>query len=132
MAQQNIDPRQYSKCCYAGKDPREQLALTYGILQGERFRPSAPQDRFVFQQHLRHTFGDILDNFANVSNAELFLQAATAGMEDVSSFNIPAIDLTEPRNSVTTGGIWGLVLIVVIPVGLLACGFVRWLRRRKM
>lgn len=78
------------------------------------------------------TDADILDNFANVSNAELFLQAATAGMEDVSSFNIPAIDLTEPRNSVTTGGIWGLVLIVVIPVGLLACGFVRWLRRRKM
>ena len=35
-------------------------------------------------------------------------------------------------DSITTGGIWGLLFILVIPAALLIYGFVRWMHRRKL
>ena len=42
------------------------------------------------------------------------------------------MSLSTPINTVTTGGIWGLLFILVIPVALLIYGFLRWMRRRKL
>lgn len=71
-------------------------------------------------------------SFTNLDNLSLFMGAATAGFEDVSAISIEPVDLSEPMNTVTTGGLWALVFIFVIPLALLICGFVRWMHRRKL
>lgn len=40
--------------------------------------------------------------------------------------------LTIFHNIFWTGGIWGLLFILVIPAALLIYGFVRWMHRRKL
>ena len=42
------------------------------------------------------------------------------------------VSLLTPTNTITTGGIWGLLFILVIPAALLIYGFVRWMHRRKL
>lgn len=74
----------------------------------------------------------ITSSFPNLDNTELFLSAALAGFEDVASISIEPVSLSTPINTVTTAGIWGLLFILVIPAALLICGFLRWMRRRKL
>ena len=75
---------------------------------------------------------NLLTAFTNLDNADLFIQAATCGFDEVSAISIEPVSLSEPTNTVTTGGVWALLFIFVLPVMLLIAGFVRWMRRRKL
>ena len=75
---------------------------------------------------------DLMNSFTNIDNAKLFLSSATCGFQDVSNFSISPVSLQEPTNTITTGGIWAVLLIFVIPAAVLIFGFVRWMRRRKL
>ena len=61
--------------------------------------------------------------------AELFAEMKANGVEAIS---IEPVSLTTPSNTITSGGIWALLFILVIPAALLIFGFVRWMRRRKL
>lgn len=74
----------------------------------------------------------ITSSFTNLDNTTLYITAALAGFEDIAAINIEPVSLSTPINTVTTGGIWGLLFILVIPVALLIYGFLRWMRRRKL
>ena len=50
----------------------------------------------------------------------------------MSSISIEPVSLSVPTNTITTGGIWGLLFILVIPAALLIYGFARWMHRRKL
>lgn len=71
-------------------------------------------------------------SFSNLDNTDLFLGAATAGFDDLSTLSISPVSLETPVNTITTGSIWALLFIFVIPGGLLIFGFVHWMRRRKL
>ena len=75
---------------------------------------------------------DIYNGFSNVDNVDLFIHSATVGFDDVSAISIEPVSLLTPTNTITSGGIWGLLFILVIPAALLIYGFVRWLHRRKL
>jgi len=75
---------------------------------------------------------DILSSFSNVSNTDLFMSSITCGFSDISSISIEPVSLSDPTNTITTGGIWAVLFIFVIPVAVLVVGFVRWMRRRKL
>lgn len=75
---------------------------------------------------------EITGSFGNLDNVGLFLSAATAGMDTLTNLDISPVSLATPSNTITTGGLWALLLIFVIPAALLIFGFVRWMRRRKL
>jgi ABC-2 type transport system permease protein len=75
---------------------------------------------------------DIMNSFTNVDNTDLFMSAATCGFEDIAAINIDPVSLEAPTNTITTGGIWSVLFIFVIPAAVLIIGFVRWMRRRKL
>lgn len=75
---------------------------------------------------------DITSAFTNLDNTDLFVSAVLAGFDDVSAVSIEPVSLSVPMNTVTTAGIWGLLFILVIPAALLVCGFLRWMRRRRL
>ena len=62
----------------------------------------------------------------------LFMSAATADMDDLIRIDIEPVSLATPTNTITSGGIWSLLFIFIIPGALLIFGFVRWMRRRKL
>ncbi len=74
----------------------------------------------------------VTSSFASVDNSALFLASITAGFKDVSPISVEPVSLAEENNTVTTGGLWGLLFIFVLPAALLIFGFVRWTRRRKL
>jgi len=74
----------------------------------------------------------VTSSFANVDNSALFVASIAAGFKDVSPISVDPVSLAEENNTVTTGGLWGLLFIFVIPAALLIFGFVRWTRRRKL
>lgn len=74
----------------------------------------------------------ITSSFTNLDNTDLFISAALVGFDDISSISISPVSLSVPMNTITTGGIWGLLFILVIPAALLIYGFLRWMRRRKL
>ena len=75
---------------------------------------------------------DIYNGFSNVDNVDLFIHSATVGFDDVSAISIEPVSLLTPTNTITSGGIWGLLFILAIPAALLIYGFVRWMHRRKL
>ena len=74
----------------------------------------------------------INDAFTNLDNLTLFLQAATLGFDDVSTLAIEPVDLQTPANSISTGGVWALLFIFLIPAVLLITGVVQWIHRKKL
>ena len=74
----------------------------------------------------------ITSSFTNLDNTNLYVAAVLAGFDDVSAISIAPVSLTVPMNTVTTAGLWGLLFILVIPAVLVVCGFVRWMRRRRL
>ena len=74
----------------------------------------------------------INSTFTNLDNLDLFMSAATAGMDDLTRIDIEPVSLETPSNTIVSGGIWSLLFIFIIPGALLIIGFVRWMRRRKL
>ena len=54
------------------------------------------------------------------------------GFDDVGGLDIAPVSLSTPSNTILTGGLWGLLFILVIPAALLIGGFLHWNRRRRM
>ncbi|MCI2059089.1 MAG: GldG family protein [Oscillibacter sp.] len=75
---------------------------------------------------------DLLGSFTNLDNAKLFISSATCGFSDVSNLSIDPVSLAAPTNTISTGGIWALLFIFVLPLAALITGFVRWMRRRRL
>ena len=73
----------------------------------------------------------ILNQFSNLSNQELFVNAVTVNFDDVSNISIPAKSLSTSYNFITGAGAWGMLYIAIIPLGVLGAGLIHWLRRRK-
>lgn len=71
-------------------------------------------------------------SFTNLTNLSLFMNAVTANFSDVSNVSIPSKSLEVTYNTVTHGGLWGVLFIFVIPVLTLAAGLVIWLKRRRL
>ena len=60
------------------------------------------------------------------------MNAVTANFEDVTNVAIPSKSLEVTYNTVTHGGMWGIVFILVIPVITVAAGLMVWLKRRRL
>ena len=74
----------------------------------------------------------INSTFTNLDNLTLFTSAVTVDFDGISSLSIEPVSLETPTNTISTGGIWALLLIFLIPGALLIYGFIRWLRRQKL
>lgn len=75
---------------------------------------------------------DILNSFPSIDNATLFMTSSTVGFPALSQLNIQPVSLLAVNNTITTGGVWAILFIFIIPITLLVFGFVRWMRRRKL
>ena len=76
--------------------------------------------------------GDILSQNPSLANQTLFVNALTAGFDDVSNLSIPSKSLAVTYNTIQNPGLWSTANIVVLPIGILLCGFLFWLKRRKL
>ena len=74
----------------------------------------------------------VLTSFPSVINLNIFMNALTAGFEDISNISIPAKSLEVSYNVIEGAGTLGLLFVVVIPAAVLIFGFIYWIRRRKM
>lgn len=70
--------------------------------------------------------------FSNLVNMDLFMNSVTANFDDVSNISIPAKSMEVTYNTVTSGGMWALLFILVIPVMTVICGLVIWMKRRRL
>lgn len=70
--------------------------------------------------------------FTNLTNLDLFMNAVTAGFDDVTNVSIPSKSLEVTYNTVTHGGMWGILFILVIPVVTVIIGLAVWLKRRRL
>lgn len=71
-------------------------------------------------------------SFGNLTNLDVFMNAVTSNFSDVTNVSIPSKSLEITNNTVTHGGVWGLLFIVVIPVVTLAAGLIVWFKRRRL
>ena len=76
--------------------------------------------------------GDILSQNPSLVNQTLFMNAVTAGLEDVNNLSIPTKSLAVTYNTIQNPGLWSTAYIIILPLGILLCGFLFWLRRRKL
>ena len=76
--------------------------------------------------------GTLLAQNPSLANLTLFTNALTAGFEDVSNLSIPAKNLAVTYNTIQNPGLWSTTYLIILPVGFLLCGFLFWLRRRKL
>lgn len=74
---------------------------------------------------------NLITGYSNMSNLTIFMQAATDAFEDVSDITIATKSLDTTYNAVSNVGLWGLLYVIIIPLGVLIGGFVYWLKRRK-
>ena len=73
----------------------------------------------------------VLTYYPNMGNETLFVNAVTAHMDQNSAFSIPSKSLEMTYNTVAGAGILSLVFVVVLPLGVLICGLVVWIGRRR-
>lgn len=73
----------------------------------------------------------ILTNYTNLDNRQLFMNAVTNNYEDVENISIPAVSLEVTYNTPSNGGMWSLLFIFIIPALIIINGFVKWFLRRK-
>lgn len=71
-------------------------------------------------------------SFTNLNNMNLFMNAVIANYPEVANVSIPAKSLDVGYNTVTKGGLWGVLFVVVVPVLTLLTGLVIWLKRRRL
>ncbi len=73
----------------------------------------------------------IVQAFPSLVNLDVFMDAATAGFEDVNNISIAAKSLEVANNTITGGRLYGMIFIAVIPIVVLVCGLIHWIGRRK-
>ena len=73
----------------------------------------------------------LLTSYSGVSNLTLFMRAVTDAFEDVSGITIATKSLSVTYNMVGNVRLWGLIYVILIPLGVLVGGFVYWFKRRK-
>ena len=73
----------------------------------------------------------IMDSYSNVGNASAYMDCIEGQLTDLNHISIPAKSIEVTANTVTNGLAWGILFMAVIPVVLLASGFVIWFRRRR-
>ena len=73
----------------------------------------------------------ITKSFTNLSNLTFFMNAVTSYFDDVSNISIEAKSLEVASNTIPAAGTYAVLFIGIIPVAVLVCGFVLWLKRRK-
>jgi ABC-2 type transport system permease protein len=71
-------------------------------------------------------------SFTNLNNMNIFMNAVTANYPDVTNVSIPSKSLEVGYNTVTRGGLWGVIFVLVIPALTLGTGLVIWLKRRRL
>ena len=76
--------------------------------------------------------GTLLSQNPSLANQTLFVNALTAGFDDVSNLSIPTKSLAVTYNTIQNPGLWSTAYIIVLPIGILLCGFLFWLKRRKL
>jgi ABC-2 type transport system permease protein len=74
----------------------------------------------------------ITDAFSNVANLDIFMNAVTADYKEASGISVKPKSLEVSRNTIKNAGLWSTLLILIIPIILLAGGFMYWLKRRKL
>lgn len=121
-----------SDACYAVVDEDNMTQGTFSVGAVATEETERGTARFTVLGSDSLTNGSITSSFSNLDNTALFLSAITAGFDDVETISIEPVSLTTPSNTITSGGIWALLFILVIPTALLIFGFVRWMRRRKL
>ena len=62
----------------------------------------------------------------------LELRRDTLTLEDMSTLSIPSKSLEVTYNTIQNPGLWSTTYLVILPVGILLCGFVFWMKRRKL
>lgn len=65
-------------------------------------------------------------------NQTVFINALTAGFDDVDNLSIAPKSLAITYNTIQNPGLWSTAYIIILPVGILLCGFLFWLKRRKL
>lgn len=73
----------------------------------------------------------IISTFPNRGNAKVFENAIAKALGTIESVGIPAKSMTYFMNTMSNIGLWGLLFIGVIPVGIFAGGLFYWMKRRK-
>ena len=76
--------------------------------------------------------GDLISQFPSLVNQTLFVNALTAGFDDVDNLSIAPKSLAVTYNTIQNPGLWSTAYIIVLPIGILLCGFLFWLKRRKL
>lgn len=74
---------------------------------------------------------EITDQLTTLDNLTLFVNSVTENFEDVENLAIEAKSLSVEQNTPMHAGGISLIVIFVIPLAVLICGFVVWMRRRK-
>ena len=74
---------------------------------------------------------DILAANPSIANQTIFMNALTAGFDDVSNLSIPAKSLAITYNTIANPGMWSTLYMIVLPVLILLFGLIFWMRRRK-
>ncbi len=80
-----------------------------------------------------HIINDSMDYYVNGGNSTLFMASVNWMCEKAVSVSITAKLLQVQALVVPAGaaGMWATVLTLILPVGVLAAGFVIWFRRRR-
>ena len=80
-----------------------------------------------------YIFNDNANQMVSGSNLNLFTGSVSAVVSTESSISIPVKEYADASLTIPAGTSMVLILVfvILIPVALLACGLVIWLRRRK-
>lgn len=70
--------------------------------------------------------------FSNLSNLDIFMNAAAWNFGDVENISIPSKSLEITYNTVKNSGSLSLIFVLIIPAATAAGGFIIWMRRRRL
>lgn len=74
----------------------------------------------------------ITEVFSNLTNLDIFMNAAVWNFEDTENVSIPSKSLEMTFNTISGSGTLSFLFILVIPAVAALGGFIVWMRRRKL
>lgn len=74
----------------------------------------------------------ITEVFSNLTNLDIFMNAAVWNFEDVENVSIPSKSLEMTFNTISGSGTLSFIFILVIPAAVALVGFIVWMKRRKL